>query len=196
MTLEECRSATANLAFAHDLADIDDTAEDGFLYALRRALYLTEGACPRTVGVELEHFPEEGEGPYVCYDLPAMFSHVREIVAPPEVITEEGYYPLRRGYRIESRRRLYLSVCHRGRFYIKCRPAVAAIDADSPPDTPLGLDEEVAQLLPLLVAHYLLLDEDPEKAAHYMTLYREQYGLLGSRRHEAAPTEYHTVNNW
>ena len=71
-------------------------------------------------------------------------------------------------------------------------PSVISRDAE---DGPLDIPEQISHLLPLLTASYLWLDEDDEKAIHYLTLYRDQ--MATARRYIAAVTDSsYDTNGW
>ncbi len=53
--------------------------------------------------------------------------------------------------------------------YKRCPPTVSLDE----PDSELDLPRDILHLLPLLVASYIWLDDDSEKAYYYMSLYRE-----------------------
>ena len=64
------------------------------------------------------------------------------------------------------------------------------------PDEAIDIPEETAPLLPLLVAAYLWLDDAPDKAQYYMSLYRD--GLGAVRRFNAMfpGGKYEDVTGW
>jgi hypothetical protein len=195
MTLEECKNATALLAFTEELSDLDDTAESAFCAALNRAMWSTDGVRPRTATLTLSHLPpfsdaadDDGSSLYVHYDLKRLAPNLAGVLGSPTYLCHGTYLALGEGYLIENRTDLYLPRSATGDYRIRYRVSPQSITTETDSETELALDEDLCQLLPLLAAHYLLLDEDPEKA--------QQYSLLRAEAVSASPTEYQSVNNW
>ncbi len=203
MTLAECKAAAASLAFAEDLSDIDESAENMFFSSLNRALTVADGARPRRASLTLDHrspfssgAQETEDGAYILYELTAMAPDLACLTAPPALFSEEAYYPLSDGYMLEDGVRLYLLRSRPGVYRLEYRRRPPTVSADTPEDTVLSLDDEVCQLAVLLVAHDLLLDDDPDKAQVYLTLFRERYALLRGEAHTLSPALYRSVNDW
>ncbi len=201
MTLHEVKAATANLVFAEELADLDSVAEAGFYRALSRSIWVTDGLRPTRRIITLSHTPPYADScevgaSDVLYDLRSLSSDIASLTEPPARPTEEGYLPLSRGYVLSGSHHLYLSRSIAGEVRLTCRIRPFIPDETTPPETPLSLDEELCQLLPLLTAHYLLLDDDTDKANHYLALFREQYALLATAASVPAPTAWRSVNHW
>ncbi len=202
MTLEECKQATTLLAFAEEMSELHNTAEEAFFAALTRAIWQTEGVRPRTASLLLHHTSpftssmEVGADGYVRYALDRLASDFSSLAEPPLYLTEEGYISLRGGYLWEGGCVLSLPREKEGYYRILYRRKPQGFTPEMPLDTVIDLDEELCQLLPLLVAHYLLLDEEPEKAAQYLTLYREQYALIRNRCVTNSGADYYSVNGW
>ncbi len=201
MTLYEAKAATANLVFAQELADLDSVCEAGFYRALARAIWVTDALRPRTRIFSLSHTPpfdnaHEVGASDVLYDLKHLGTDILSLTEPPQVLAEEGYRPLTHGYVLSGGTDLYLKRELVGEYRLVCRLRPLIPDETNDPDTPLSLDEDLAVILPLLTAHYLLLDDDMEKANHYLALYREQYTLLATAETVRAPVRWRSVNNW
>lgn len=94
-------------------------------------------------------------------------------------------------YRLASRSVIELSSnasgCYEVRYYH--RPATADADHE---EVQLDLDPTLHHLVPLLVAHYLWMDDEPSKSAQYKANYDEQLALWRMR---ARPTAYPKVIN-
>ena len=73
---------------------------------------------------------------------------------------------------------------------------VPVIGEDFGEDDEIPLERDQVELLPLLIAYYLLLDEEPDKATEYLNLFRE--GALLVRREAVAgrAASYRSVNDW
>lgn len=201
MTLEECKQATTLLAFAEELEDVHNTAEEAFFAALARAIWQTEGVRPHITSTLLCHSQpfssgEIQEDGYVKYDLSSFIPRFLGLTQPPMRLTEKGYQILKGDYLVENNATLYLPVKEEGCYRIYYRRTPQIITPETPLDTHLEMEEELCQALPLLVAHYLLLDEEPEKAQQYLTLYREQYALLRTTSVTCQGANYYSTNGW
>ena len=74
----------------------------------------------------------------------------------------------------------------------RCEPRVLTRDMiDTEIDMPPGCEH----LLGLLVAHYVWLDDDIDKANHYLTLYREAMSAIRYYSRELSNIKY-TTNGW
>ncbi len=201
MTLNEIKAATASLVFAQELADLDSVCESGFYPALARAIWVTDALRPKTRIFSLTHTPpfemaEEVGRADVLYDLRILDTAVINLTEPPALLSGDEYRALGNGYILSGGTHLYLTKRLTGEYRLTCRMRPMTPDESDDPDLPLPLDEDLAQLLPLLTAHYLLLDDDAEKANHYLSLYREQYALLATAAEIPASVGWHSVNSW
>ena len=75
----------------------------------------------------------------------------------------------------------------------RCKPPV---DMDKEDDQTIDIDPECEHLLPLLVASYVWLDDDEEKAKYYLTLYREGMAALKLYSPSCINSEYEDVTRW
>lgn len=69
--------------------------------------------------------------------------------------------------------------------------AVAAED-----DTLIDLDEDLCSVLPLLVASYIWIDDEPEKAQYYLALYRERAADVLRKSFPIDPVAVVSSNGW
>ncbi len=201
MTLTEVKAATASLVFAQELADLDSVVEAGFFSALARAIWVTDALRPTRRILTLTHTPPfddacEVGAADVLYDLRRLDASVAALLEPPAHMTEDGALPLTSNFVLSGGTRLYLNRALTGTYRLVVRLAPATPDDATDPELPLSLDEDLCQLLPLLTAHYLLLDDDPDKAEHYLSLYREQYNLLIGAGSLTPAVTWRSVNNW
>lgn len=60
----------------------------------------------------------------------------------------------------------------------------------------LELDAELAELVPLLVAGYIWLEDEPDKAQVYIALYRERSAEIFARRKTISPKRVVSTNGW
>ena len=63
-------------------------------------------------------------------------------------------------------------------------------------ETVIDLDEELSTLLPLLVASYIWLDDDADRAEYYMTLYRARAAEVAALERNHAPVNMKDVYGW
>ena len=133
--------------------------------------------------------------PYTAYD---MSSLVPDFIGFSENPVElEGYKILDKGYQIEGTR-ILLPYELTGVIRIKYRRSASQINYTTSPekdDTVIDLDEELCTLLPLLVSAYVWLDDEPEKAAQYYSLYSERTKEIVYNTKNIKPATYIT-NGW
>ena len=82
-----------------------------------------------------------------------------------------------------------------GRILIKYRVCPPTVSADSP-DADLGVPRECEHLIPLLAAAYYWLDDDSEKAAVYLSLYREALRGIKLNGRAGQGNGYDNVTGW
>ncbi len=134
--------------------------------------------------------------PYISYDITQYAEDAYSILCPPKVMTTLGYFPLREGYGKEGRTTLTLDTKAPGTYQVKYHRMPPQIEEDADYDNEIDLDEDLAQLLPLQIAYFLLLDDDPDKSALYLKEYKEQVYRLLSAEKRTGDTRYVSLNNW
>jgi hypothetical protein len=103
------------------------------------------------------------------------------------------------GYEISGARicadTLYLPSDFKGEVNIlyKRKPEALCIDY---PDAEIDIPRSTENLLPLLVASYLWLDDDPDKAQYYMQLYRDEMARLKRYIPSVIGGGYQDVTGW
>lgn len=75
--------------------------------------------------------------------------------------------------------------------WYKVKPQTFTINSE---EEDVKIDDDLAQLLPLLIAAYVWLDDEPDKSAYYMRLYSEQALMID--RKPRCPTIITSCNNW
>lgn len=143
-------------------------------------------------GVPIPH----GGGAYVRYPLRDRAADFRALAEPPARWRDGAYETLTDGYETDGEGNLYLARSLPGSYRVHYFRAVPEIGEDFPEGRELPFDRDQAELLPLLIAYYLLLDEEPDKAAEYLNLYREGAVLVRRGAGAAAPAAYRSVNGW
>ena len=91
---------------------------------------------------------------------------------------------------------VWLPMCEAGiyriRYLAKCQ-SISENDTDS---TLIALDDDLCQLLPLLVASYLCLDDDPNKATYYYRQFSEGCARISAERAPTSPPLFVSHNHW
>ena len=67
---------------------------------------------------------------------------------------------------------------------------------DTPDTEELDCDRDLTDLLPLITAYYVWIDDEPEKAAAYYQRYAEQAALVREKRVARTPRTFESTNNW
>ena len=84
---------------------------------------------------------------------------------------------------------------YRGEINVTYRKRPPEVYTDTP-DAELDIDPECSHLLALLTAAYVWLDDDPDKAQYYMSLYRDGMAAVKLYGGMRTSTEYHDVTGW
>ena len=71
-----------------------------------------------------------------------------------------------------------------------------AITADTPDDEALDADADVYDLLPLITAFYVWIDDFPDKAQLFYQRYAEQAALVRDKRRFDQKRTFYSTNNW
>ena len=66
----------------------------------------------------------------------------------------------------------------------------------NPLNAEIDIDEDLAQLLPNLVAFYVLQDDDPQKANNYYQIFIGEYNEKKSLERRTSPTPYEMKRTW
>ena len=60
----------------------------------------------------------------------------------------------------------------------------------------IDLNDELCAILPNLVASYIWVDDEPDKAQYYLSLYREQVAEITAREKDMRPFVYRNKTGW
>ena len=160
-----------------------------FVYSIRNvALY------DRLLGSDPDKIP--AYEPYTAYDMSALCSDFLTFSENPVELM--GYKILDSGYQIEGQSVILLPYELSGVVRVKYNRQVKEISYTASPEsdqTKIDLDEELCTLLPLLIAAYVWLDDEPEKAGQYYSLYTERTKEILYRSKNIKPGVYAT-NGW
>lgn len=134
---------------------------------------------------------------YSRYDVSSLVDDFMSLHTP--LIRDDGsFVRLGEGYDVENNRVILIPRENAGNYRVLYKHKPNAISLKWDPqnnDDDIDLDEDLVALMPLLVASYLWLDEEPEKAQYYLSLYREGASYIKNEAHNLAPTSIIT-NGW
>ena len=136
--------------------------------------------------------------PFIPYNIGNMCNDFLSL-APSPVVDDENGQRLGNGYSVEDSRIVLLPRSMPGDYKIAYRRKPRVISSDdeaSTNDTAIDLDEDIASLLPLLVAAYVWLEDEEETAARYMELYRERAAEIMRTEQVSEPAVIRSHNNW
>ena len=117
----------------------------------------------------------------------------------PPIKEEEENTLLNQAYGQEGDSVILLPYEKRGVFKVlyEHRPTAIENTGATVDDTQeLDLDEELCALMPLLVAAYVWIEDEPEKAEYYMNLYRERVQEIVVSHRDTSPVLIRNVNGW
>ena len=125
-----------------------------------------------------------------CYDIREAVGDFLSFATP----ARDHNGKLIKGARLEDGK-LIVSEDFSGNITISYR-RLPRVTVSSDMEADIDIPKECEILLPLLVASYVYLERDPERAAHYSALYRTILDLEAKREHEQLAIEYHDTNGW
>lgn len=135
--------------------------------------------------------------PYIRYDLSAIRSDFLAFDSPP-IVESDDNSPLCDYYDVEGNE-LLLSRDISGVFKVayKRKPAYPSYTkAPSNNNDPIDLDEEMCTLLPLLVASYVFLEDEPERSTYYKSLFNERVAEIQAHKRDYKVKKVINTNGW
>lgn len=135
---------------------------------------------------------------YTRYDVKKLVPDFMALCCPP-IKEEEENTLLNQAYGQEGDSVILLPYEKRGVFKVlyEHRPTAIENTGATVDDTQeLDLDEELCALMPLLVAAYVWIEDEPEKAEYYMNLYRERVQEIVVSHRDTSPVLIRNVNGW
>lgn len=135
--------------------------------------------------------------PFVSYDVSELCPDFISLASPP--LTGADGVKLGRDYNVEDGRAILLprTACGDYKVIYRRKPKQVSRDYDADENEEvIDLDEEICTLLPLLVASYIWLDDEPEVAERYMDLFRERSAEIMRASYDAEPVVIRSCNNW
>ena len=135
---------------------------------------------------------------YTRYDVKKLVSDFMALCCPP-IKEEEENTLLNQEYEQEGDSIILLPYDKRGVYKVlyEHRPTAIENTGATTEDTQeLDLDEELCSLMPLLVAAYVWIEDEPEKSEYYMGLYRERVQEIVVSHKNTAPVLIKSTNGW
>lgn len=104
-------------------------------------------------------------------------------------------------YTVENQGTIYMPLEYPGAYEIGYihKATLISMDAsinDSVNSPLIDLDEDLASLMPSLVASYVWLDDEPEKAQYYYNLYTQRAIQIQSKDKDITPVLFQSTNDW
>lgn len=135
---------------------------------------------------------------YTRYDISALVPDFLSLNSPP--IKEEAEYQyLNQGYDVEGGRIILLPHDAKGLYKViyKRKPQAILNTGEASDDmTVIDLDEDLCALLPMLVASFVWVDDEPEKAQYYLAIYQERAIDIERKIVSATPVPIKNSNGW
>lgn len=197
MTIKELKTATAGLGFEDNL-----DSSSRFYSAANRALYAANRIRPRERIYRLKHNltgelePEIyiqgiGYNPYTLY-CDDFFCF-----APSPVSKDGRSLVLGEDYLLEDERTLLLKTEAKGEYKILYFRKLTPI-TDEDENAEIDLCEDICQILPLLIASYVWLDDEEEKSAIYRNLFYSEASQIKAfgGKGENQTSKYYLDGGW
>ena len=115
------------------------------------------------------------------------------------MISAVSFPRMSEGYELEGGNVILLPHSKRGSFKVlyNRRPReLKNTGVASEDDTLIDLDEELCSLLPMLIASYVWVEDEPSMAEYYLSLYRERALDITQRQRCLSPVEIKNRNGW
>lgn len=161
-----------------------------YLFYVRRAALYAEVYSP-----SIEDIP--AYEPFTGYDISDLASDFLALASPP--IVDGGRREiLNQKYDIEDGSKVLLPYDMPGEYtvrYIKMPEKIDTEEIAVDNDQEIDLAEDLAMLMPNLVAAYILAEDEPQLAEYYLALYNQQAAVIEAKTRSFAPVHI-TNNGW
>ena len=131
-------------------------------------------------------------GRYICYDMKKFFPDLLYVVGAPtrdDLITDTAVNYL-------DTTTMMIAETFHGPICVCYRSAHQPLTKDMPEDTRIDISEELTPLLTLLVAHFLWLEDQPDKAKEYLSKYESLSKEIKEGRRPRTTGRYLDTNRW
>lgn len=136
--------------------------------------------------------------PFTRYDIGALAEDFLTL-STPLIVETEGVSYVNQDYTIENGRVILLPHDKGGIYkvlYNRKPSPIPQSESLSNSSTILDLDEDLCALLPNLIASYIWLEDEPDKAQYYMSLYKESAIDIERRMRNTTPIQIKSCNGW
>lgn len=214
MTLSQLRDSVALLGFEQSVANIDDTAEEAFLWAASRAVSFVNSLRPVTdsfvlsvtdtgVTIDGDTATSEQMGEVMqFYKFVLADKADQPIQRYRTPIMENGFYLDGSMFRVQNQyymgqnqKVLLLHKSFRGNLLVEYEKQMPIFTHEMLGDE-LPLDNELCLILDCLVAYYILLEDDPDKAKDYKAKFNENFQRIDVQSRKTHTDNYYSTNNW
>lgn len=135
---------------------------------------------------------------YTRYDMTALAEDFLTLSTPP-ITEDEEYKKLSGDYDLEGGRVILLPYSVTGCFKVlynrRPKELIAKGLAQDDEDV-IDLDEELCSLLPVLIASFIWLEDEPDRAQYYYSQYQARAGEILAREKNLSPVQYRSCNGW
>jgi hypothetical protein len=135
----------------------------------------------------------------VAYDINSLTDDFMSFVCPPIAVAKQGKaFTLNEDYYIQEKGKILFPVEASGAYDIQYNRKPKQITlADIDDNTLVDLsDEELCAIMPNLIASYIWVDDEPDKAQYYLSLYREQVAEINALKRDIRPVIYTNKTGW
>ena len=145
---------------------------------------------------------DEGDIPayeaFTRYDISKAVADFMSLKNPP-IEVDDGYRFLNQEYHVEDGRIILMPRDYPGHYkvlYNRLPRPIVNDGALSDDLTEIDLPEELCALLPILVASYIWMDDEPEKAQYYLSLYQSRASFILSTKKNSSPVKMRSSKGW
>lgn len=134
----------------------------------------------------------------ITYDIASLTNDFMAFVCPPIADVKRGRaFVLNQDYFVEDEGKILIPASAKGVFDIcyQRKPREVTSEGMETGET-IDLNDELCAILPNLVASYIWVDDEPEKAQYYLSLYREQVAEIEARKKDMRPFVYRNKTGW
>lgn len=135
---------------------------------------------------------------FTTYDIGSLASDFMSFAYPPivDVRRDEGFV-INRDYFVEGESKVLIPASTQGVFDVCYKRTPRMLTAESlENDDVIDLNPELCAILPNLVASYIWVDDEPDKAQYYLSLYREQVAEITAQKKDMRPVVYRNKTGW
>ena len=135
---------------------------------------------------------------YTRYDISTLTDDFLSLSEPP-IVEDEEYKKLSEDYDVEGGRVILLPYSSTGCFkvlYNRRPQELVRKNTAQEDESVLDLDEELCSLLPVLIASYIWLEDEPDRAQYYNNLYQQRAAEILAKERNFSPVRISSCNNW